>query len=95
MKAGFSVENDKDVASKKAVSLEYNKEMRAPVVNAKGRGYVAQNMLEKAREAGIQEYVDEDLLQDLMALSIGDEIPYELYEIVARVLKYVESVDKN
>ncbi|RDY21983.1 flagellar biogenesis protein [Criibacterium bergeronii] len=69
--------------------------MSAPIVNAKGQGYVAENMLEKARQSGIKEYIDEDLLKDLMALSIGDEIPVELYEIVAKVLKYVETVDKN
>lgn len=80
---------------KKAVALEYNEKMSAPIVNAKGQGYVAENMLEKARQSGIEEYIDEDLLKDLMALSIGDEIPVELYEIVAKVLKYVETVDKN
>ena len=80
---------------KKAVALEYNEKMSAPIVNAKGQGYVAENMLEKARQSGIKEYIDEDLLKDLMALSIGDEIPVELYEIVAKVLKYVETVDKN
>ncbi|TRW26906.1 flagellar biogenesis protein [Criibacterium bergeronii] len=69
--------------------------MSAPIVNAKGQGYVAENMLEKAKQSGIKEYIDEDLLKDLMALSIGDEIPVELYEIVAKVLKYVETVDKN
>ncbi|MBS6062571.1 MAG: EscU/YscU/HrcU family type III secretion system export apparatus switch protein [Peptostreptococcaceae bacterium] len=80
---------------KKAVALEYNEKMSAPIVNAKGQGYVAENMLEKAKQSGIKEYIDEDLLKDLMALSIGDEIPVELYEIVAKVLKYVETVDKN
>lgn len=80
---------------KKAVALEYSEKMSAPIVNAKGQGYVAENMLEKARQSGIKEYIDEDLLKDLMALSIGDEIPVELYEIVAKVLKYVETVDKN
>ena len=42
------MENNKDILSKKAVALEYDEEYNAPIVNAKGTGYVAQNMLEKA-----------------------------------------------
>ena len=69
--------------------------MNAPIVNAKGRGYVAQNMLEKAKIDGIDTYFDEELLENLMALSIGDEIPQELYEIVSKVLQYIDSLEKN
>ena len=53
------------------------------------------NMLEKAKLDGISTYFDEDLLNSLMALSIGDEIPYQLYDIVAKVLQYVESIDSK
>lgn len=88
------MENNKDVLSKKAVALEYDEEYNAPIVNAKGTGYVAQNMLEKAKEDGIATYFDEELLNSLMSLSIGDEIPYELYDIVAKVLQYIENIDK-
>lgn len=88
------MENNENIFNKKAVALEYNKEYNAPIVNAKGSGYVAQNMLEKAKEDGIATYFDEDLLDSLMALSIGDEIPYELYDIVAKVLQYIENIDK-
>jgi len=51
-------------------------------------------MLEKAKEDGIATYFDEELLNSLMSLSIGDEIPYELYDIVAKVLQYIENIDK-
>ncbi|EFM39051.1 FlhB/HrpN/YscU/SpaS domain protein [Peptostreptococcaceae bacterium AS15] len=83
------------ILSKKAVALEYDEQYNAPVVSAKGSGYVAMNMLEKARLDGISTYFDEDLLNSLMALSIGDEIPYQLYDIVAKVLQYVESIDSK
>ena len=86
---------EKEILNKKAVALEYNETMNAPIVNAKGRGYVAQNMLEKAKIDGIDTYFDEELLENLMALSIGDEIPQELYEIVSKVLQYIDSLEKN
>ena len=74
-----------EILSKKAVALEYDEQYNAPVVSAKGSGYVAMNMLEKAKLDGISTYFDEDLLNSLMALSIGDEIPTQLYDIVAKV----------
>lgn len=85
----------KNIRDKKAVALEYNETYNAPVVTAKGSGYVAQNMLDKAKEDGIATYFDEELLGSLMSLSIGDEIPHELYDIVAQVLQYIENIDAN
>ena len=84
-----------EILSKKAVALEYDEQYNAPVVSAKGSGYVAMNMLEKAKIDGIDMYFDEELLENLMALSIGDEIPQELYEIVSKVLQYIDSLEKN
>lgn len=85
---------EKEILRKKAVALEYNEKLNAPIVNAKGKGYIAQNMLEKAKQDKISTYFDEELLESLMALSIGDEIPTQLYDIVAKVLQYIENVDK-
>lgn len=85
---------EREILRKKAVALEYNEKLNAPIVNAKGKGYIAQNMLEKAKQDKITTYFDEELLESLMALSIGDEIPTQLYDIVAKVLQYIENVDK-
>lgn len=83
-----------DILQKKAVALEYNEQMNAPILNAKGRGYIAQKMLEKAKQDDINIYFDEELLENLMSLSIGDEIPQQLYDIVSKVLQYIEHIDK-
>lgn len=80
---------------KKAVALEYEEELRAPIVTAKGQGIIAENILEKAQEYGIETLENKDLLESLMALSLGEEIPKELYEIVAKILVYVENIDKK
>ncbi len=78
---------------KKAVSVTYEDTLRAPIVSAKGQGYVAEKIIEKAQESGVSTYFDENLLESLMAVAIGDEIPVELYEIVAKVLAFVEKID--
>lgn len=75
---------------KKAVAIEYKDDMSAPRVVAKGEGFVAENIIEKAEEHGVSMYYDEELLKSLMAVSVGETIPKELYEIVAKVLVFIE-----
>lgn len=79
---------------KQAVALTYHEELNAPIVSAKGQGFVAEKILETAKEHGIETYFDEELLNTLMAVAVGDEIPSELYTIVAKVLMFVEKMDR-
>lgn len=79
---------------KKAVALTYHEELQAPIVSAKGEGYLAEKILETAREHGVETYLDEELLESLMAVAVGEEIPPELYTIVAKVLLFVEKIDR-
>lgn len=90
----YSQENTSSVSDKKAVALTYHEELNAPVVSAKGQGYIAEKILETAQDHGIETYFDEELLETLMTVAVGDEIPEELYTIVAKVLVFVEKVDK-
>ncbi len=67
----------------------------APKVVAQGSGYIAKRIKEIAVENNIPIYKDENLSQQLHNLSIGDEIPQELYQIVAEVLSFIASIDKK
>ena len=73
-----------------AVALGYAADRNAaPRVLAKGRGYVAQHILELAREKNIPVREDSDLVQTLAQLDLGEFIPPELYPAVAEVLAYI------
>lgn len=78
---------------KKAVAIEYDIE-HAPKINAKGKGIVAQNILKRAEDTKIPIYKDSELAEELTQLDIGQEIPAELYEIVAEILVFVNDIDK-
>lgn len=79
-----------------ATALKYNPEEQvAPKVIAKGAGYVADAILKKADERDIPVYKDEKLSQQLYNLSIGEEIPEELYELVAEVLIFIAGLDSS
>ncbi len=77
-----------------ATALKYNKlEDEVPKLVAKGMGKIAENIIEKAGEYDIPTYEDERLSQQLYNLSLGDDIPEELYQVVAEVLIFIAGMD--
>src|SRR5262245_26710609 len=78
----------------KAVALRYDPEVRAaPELVAKGRGELAERILELARTHGIPVREDRDLLELLAACDVGEEIPAELYAAVAELLAFLYRVN--
>ena len=73
-----------------AVALQYENGTReAPRVVAKGRGLVADRIVELAREQGIVIEANPVLAEALSGVELDDTIPLELYEAVAIVIGYV------
>ncbi|MGI5918669.1 MAG: EscU/YscU/HrcU family type III secretion system export apparatus switch protein [Christensenellales bacterium] len=85
-----------DINSRQAAALKYDPETAdAPYVVALGKGYIAERIIESAREEGIQIVRDDKLSHMLQKLSVGDEIPEELYQVVAEVLVFVSNMDEK
>jgi flagellar biosynthesis protein len=83
-------------AEAKAVALRYDMERdKAPKVVAKGKGYVAENIMAAAQKAAVPVYQNKTLVNMLMALDIDREIPPELYRAIAEVMAYVYRIDKH
>lgn len=86
---------EKNKKIKQAIALEYNpNEGDAPKVIASGRGALAERIIEKAKESAVPIHRDDKLADTLSRLEIGDMIPPELYEVVAEILVFVDSMDK-
>lgn len=85
---------EKNKKVKQAVALEYNPEDNAPKVIAIGRGALAEKIIEQAKQADVPIHKDDKLADTLSKLQIGDMIPPELYEVVAEILMFVDSMDK-
>lgn len=79
---------------KKAIALEYNSDDQAPKIVAAGKGYLAEKIIERAREEKVPMYRDEKLANTLSKLEIGEMIPPDLYEVVAEILVFVGDLDK-
>ena len=72
---------------KTAVAVQYDRaSMSAPQVVAKGRGIVADKLINMAREHGIPIVEDKLLVEMLDKLNLNQQIPGELYQVVAEIL---------
>ncbi|MFC3746270.1 EscU/YscU/HrcU family type III secretion system export apparatus switch protein [Paenibacillus sp. GCM10012306] len=80
---------------KKAVALKYSPDQaEAPVVVAKGQGVVADIILQKAKESGVVIQEDAALVEVLSKLDLDQQIPPELYQLVAEILSFVYQSDR-
>lgn len=81
---------------RKAAVLKYKHQIdRAPTLVAKGRGIVADRIVEMARKHRIPVESDPALVEVLSQLDIDQEIPPDLYRAVAQVLAYVYKMTKK
>ncbi|MGC8677781.1 MAG: EscU/YscU/HrcU family type III secretion system export apparatus switch protein [Hydrogenobaculum sp.] len=85
-----------DEKEKKAIALKYERgKDNAPRLVAKGKGYIAQKIVELAKEHQVPIIQDEKLLSAAYNLDIYEEVPPELYKAVAKVLVFVEKLKKR
>lgn len=80
---------------KKAIALRYDQTRdMAPIVSAKGQGYVAAEIIERANEAGVPIQQDQSLVEILSQININEAIPDELYLAVAEVFAFIYQLDE-
>jgi flagellar biosynthesis protein len=87
-------DNEKRITRAAAISYDPS-EQDVPVLAAFGEGYLAEKIVSIAKESGIPVLPDPSLSSMLAKLSVGDDIPTELYEAVAKVLAFVSEVDRT
>lgn len=86
----------KETESKLAAALRYDSlRDNAPKVTARGRGTIAEKIIEIAEESGVPVKNDPELIQVLCKLDVGSEIPVELYRAVAEILAFVYSLNER
>lgn len=79
-----------------ALALGYKpEEQNAPKLLAKGKGQIAEKIIELAKTKGIPIKKDDDLIKVLYKLDIDEEIPPELYEAVAELLAFIYKLNQK
>lgn len=81
---------------KEAIALGYNENIDvAPKVLAKGKGIIAENIIEAARANDVPVQEDPSLVSLLSNLNINETIPEELYQVVAEVFAFIYKADRK
>lgn len=71
----------------KVATLQY-KGKKTPIVSAIGENEQAKEILELAKKHNVPVYEDEDLVNLLTKIDIGDAVPAELFEWVASAIAF-------
>jgi flagellar biosynthesis protein len=79
-----------------AAAIQYDMQKdAAPRVVAKGKGAIAERIIELAMENNIPLKSDPGLVQILSKLDVDEQIPVELYRAVAEILAFVYSANNR
>lgn len=65
----------------------------APQITAQGKELLAEEIIAVAKDAGIHIHEDEHLSNFLQMLEVGEEIPRELYLLIAELIAFVYMLD--
>ena len=87
-----------DKRRQSAIALAYGKGDPAPKVVAKGEGLIAEQIMRRAKEAGVFVHESKELVQLLMGVDLDREIPPALYRAIAELLAWlyhIESAQKQ
>ncbi|MBJ6137439.1 EscU/YscU/HrcU family type III secretion system export apparatus switch protein [Marinobacter litoralis] len=76
-----------DTTAPAAVALKYDGE-RAPIISATGTWELAEEIIRIAREHDVPLYENAELAGILARLSLNEEIPEELYRVIAEILAF-------
>ena len=88
--------DEKKSGTKRAAAIKYNPgEDAVPILAAFGEGYLAEKIVSVAKESGVPIVPDASLTSMLKKMSVGEEIPTELYEVVAKILLFVSELDRS
>jgi flagellar biosynthesis protein len=78
-----------------AVALTYMQDGRAPRVVAKGSGWLAEEIIRRAREANVYVHKSPELVSLLMQVDLDDRIPPALYVAVAELLAWLYRLESK
>ncbi|MCR2822354.1 EscU/YscU/HrcU family type III secretion system export apparatus switch protein [Lederbergia panacisoli] len=94
--AFFNQKNQRLKNGPSAAVIRYDEaEGNAPQVVAHGTGGVAVKIMELAKEHGIMMQEDANLVGHLLDIDLGDNVPPQLYSVIAEILLLLEEMDRN
>jgi flagellar biosynthesis protein len=78
-----------------AVAMAYHAGSSAPQVTAKGSGPIAEEIIRRAREAGVFVHESRELVGLLMQVDLDQHIPPKLYRAIAELLAWLYHLEQK
>jgi flagellar biosynthesis protein len=78
-----------------AVALAYEDGCGAPRVRAKGQGAIAEEIIRRARAAGVFVHESSELVSLLMQVDLDRQIPPQLYAAIAELLAWIYRIERE
>lgn len=78
-----------------AAAIRYTPDDYAPRIVAKGRGAVAEAIIERARASGVYVHESPELVSLLMRVDLDSHIPPQLYMVIAELLVWLYQLEQD
>lgn len=79
-----------------AIALRYQEEEdHAPLIVAKGKGEIAEAILELAHQSGVPTLKDPELVKLLEGVEVGEYIPPEAYALAAEIIAFIWRLEEK
>lgn len=83
------------LSPQQAVALAYLEHSGAPKVVAKGKGLIAEQIIQKAKDSGVFVHESRELVSLLMNVDMDQQIPPGLYQAIAELLAWVYQIENK
>lgn len=92
----YNQKKRREMNGSSAAVIKYDEETgKSPIVVAQGKGQVAQQIIELAKKNHIHMQEDSTLVANLLDMDLGDNVPPQLYSVMAEILLLIEEMEKN
>ncbi|OIJ16921.1 flagellar biosynthesis protein FlhS [Anaerobacillus alkalilacustris] len=92
----FNQKQKRTVNGPTAAVIRYDDDSgKGPQVVAHGKGHIANQIIELAKKNNIHMQEDPLLVENLLDMDLGDNIPPQLYAVMAEILLLIEQMEKK
>jgi flagellar biosynthesis protein len=79
-----------------AAVIRYDRERDdLPTVVAHGKGHIAEQIIQLAKKHHVPLQEDPILVENLIDMDLGENIPPQLYGVIAEILLMIEEIEKK
>lgn len=91
----YNLKKRRDMNGPSAAVIKYDTEGSSPRIVAQGKGQVANQIINLAQKNNIHMQEDSSLVANLLDMDLGDNVPPQLYQVMAEILVLIEEMEKN